>query len=356
LRPLFCHLRPIGRLDEAVDLAGQDLADARARGDETAETRALRALGTYAMERRLWEEAHRYFYESMELDRARGNLRGVALSMCNLGLVLREMGRVREAIAILRECMELTRTSAGPREHEPLAALAACHAALGEIAEAESLYRLAIASAVAGGHRMDHAQLRGNLANLYAENGNLEEAQAQYAEALAIVRQTAYGLAEALLLVNHGIILVALGDPEAGAAAARRAAELYRGFRHGWGVAHALLVLANALHDLGREQQSAEVVASIVPTDDPQRAETLVARARVARLRGDVQAATAHLVEARAILDTLGAAADEVPWLLEAAHGHLPDLARVRKSPQDAPVAYPRYYAPPSREPRIYPC
>lgn len=133
------------------------------------------------------ERALGYFHKAQETaagDDSFGDLEGTALS--NIGRALNALGRHGEAMDVLRKSVEFfaRRNMETLRVHS-LAKLAATHESLGELEQAEVLFRKALASA---DERNDSAwvyELHGSLGALLHKQGRYDEAEPELKCAIA---------------------------------------------------------------------------------------------------------------------------------------------------------------------------
>ncbi|MEU4442186.1 FxSxx-COOH system tetratricopeptide repeat protein [Actinosynnema sp. NPDC050801] len=190
---------------------------------------ALSDLGHHDDARRLAEQSHSILEATLSPDDVR-----LALSLGNLGEMLRVAGKPAEARLILERAIELDR---GDERREGfvyrLSNLGLALVALGELTTAEAHYRraLAIAEAAWGPEHPDIAELLNNLAFALIDQGRPAEAMALLRRAIPLTR-AAFGPKHPRLANHHvGVarVLVLLGQPEE----AKRAWERARRIREG---------------------------------------------------------------------------------------------------------------------------
>jgi eukaryotic-like serine/threonine-protein kinase len=214
-----------GDLDEAEALFGEALERFRSlTGPESLEvaTSLVNVAGVQAA-RTQQEAAERSYLEALAIRRARlpeGD-EAIALTLNNLGVLYREMGRPDDAITTLGEAVDARRSQYGDRPHTSLAAslnnLAGALEEAGQFAEAEPLYveSLEMRTALVEPEHPSVLALRNNLAGLAIRTGRPERAAIEYAEIVAIMRSSGpppMRLAQALS--NHGMALVRTGRIE----------------------------------------------------------------------------------------------------------------------------------------------
>jgi len=211
-----------GDLDEAESLHREALERFRElTGPESLEVAPLWSTwGGVQAERTQQDAAEASYLEALEIRRSRlpeGD-DAILLTLNNLGLLYREMGRLDEAIAMLQETVEGRRALYGDRPHLVLAVslnnLAGALEEGGRYSEAEPLYResLEIRSTLLEPDHPSVLTLRNNLAGLAIRTGHPERAATEFARIIAHMRDTAPSpMRLALTLGNHGTALLQAG-------------------------------------------------------------------------------------------------------------------------------------------------
>ena len=214
-----------GDLDEAEALFGEALERFRTLtgpGSLEVATSLVNVAGIQAG-RTHHEAAEASYLEALAIRRARlpEDDDAIALTLNNLGVLYREMGRPDDAITTLGEAVDARRSLYGQRPHSSLAAslnnLAGALEEAGRFAEAEPLYveSLEMRTALVEPEHPSVLALRNNLAGLRIRMGRAAQAAAEYAEIVATMRSAdlpPMRLAQALS--NHGMALVRTGRIE----------------------------------------------------------------------------------------------------------------------------------------------
>lgn len=258
-----------GDLDEAEALFGEALERFRTlTGPESLEvaTSLVNVAGIQAA-RTQQEAAEASYLEALAIRRARlpeGD-EAVALTLNNLGVLYREMGRPDEAITTLRESVEARRSLHGDRPHLGLGAslnnLAGALEEAGRFAEAESLYleSLEMRTALLEPAHPYVLGIRNNLAGLAMQTGRPERAAAEYADLVAIMRSEDFPpMRLAQVLSSHGMALVRAERIEEALALLRESEAI---IAREMGAEHVLLAfprqsLADAYARLGRSRDA----------------------------------------------------------------------------------------------------
>ena len=99
----------LGELDAALLFAQRSLKKSRETGNKYVESLALRSFGEICMERRLWDDALRYFEQSLAICRARDDKHSAAQTLHSMAVLNLELDRTDEAEAHLKELDELVK-------------------------------------------------------------------------------------------------------------------------------------------------------------------------------------------------------------------------------------------------------
>ena len=152
----------------------------------------LNAVGMKALQEGRYAEAEQHWTAALkEAEKFGGQDPRLATSLNNLAELYRVQGQYAEAEPLYRRALAIWEKALGP-EHPDVAAglnnLAELYRAQGQYAEAEPLFQraLAIWEKAHGPEHPDVAQSRNNLAALYGAQGRYAEAEPLYKRALAI--------------------------------------------------------------------------------------------------------------------------------------------------------------------------
>jgi eukaryotic-like serine/threonine-protein kinase len=219
-----------GRPADAVAGFNRALALHGEAGNDEARATVLNGLGVVHQGLNQFDEAERYFKDSLEIRRRIGDTRGVAVCLNNLALVNRTRGRYDEAVRVAREALDVS-TAMGDRERiaeswtslgetyqdagRPEEALAAyqeslkamreagdeedlgqnlrnlgyVNAILGKYVEAFFFMKEALAKTREAGDKSSLMRALGDIANVEQLQGRYEEALAYHVEALGLARE-----------------------------------------------------------------------------------------------------------------------------------------------------------------------
>nr|WP_311132023.1 CHAT domain-containing tetratricopeptide repeat protein [Nonomuraea gerenzanensis] len=186
--------------------------------------------------------AHEYAAHGYELrdERVIDHLR-------NLGAAATAMGRAEEAAGHLTKAVELSRDadSALPAQLVPsLALLGAALTDLGRTQEAAQAYAEGLSLIEAPIWRALRAPLLSGLADLHLKLGDLDEAATHYREAIAIGEELGRRTDLATTYADLGLVHELRGEPAEAVPLVERALDLERTHGHGRGTVLALLALA----------------------------------------------------------------------------------------------------------------
>jgi len=218
-------------LDEAWQLQANALDTAREHGDLVAEGIALRTFGLVRLCAHRFDDAARYFEESLALHQKAGVSLFQAATLHHFGALCGFAGRVEEGIGHLLRSAELFH-ELGHRvmEQWPLTALGQLHLRQGR-PEAALRY-LAPAFAMVDRHNYRPGQFQASygLAGAYRDIGRYSDALAFAHRALNFARSTRFPVFEVLTLHRLGTIHLRLGEHEQAARHQHRALEMAANF------------------------------------------------------------------------------------------------------------------------------
>lgn len=208
--------RRAGLEDLAVAHVEQALAVHRANGARQLLGIALLTLGNLHTHRSRFPAARRCYEEALAEFRAVGDRRGVVAALGNLGTIEKEAGWYDRALDWLSAADGAAVGLEGPQAH--VAYLGLVLADLGRIDEGLAIVHRALAQLREAGDRASEARLRGNLGRVLAAYGRPGDARHEYAAALASMR--AVGNRRSAVLVELDLARLEAADADAIAARA----------------------------------------------------------------------------------------------------------------------------------------
>jgi tetratricopeptide (TPR) repeat protein len=247
------------------------------------------------------------------------NSPNVAVALSNLGLVLRELGELQAARTHSERALEIDRSSLGPghpRVAEDLGILGGVLYELGDIVSAKAVYASALditTTALGPDHPATALRLV-DLGSVFQELGDLEEARTHYERAL-VIHESAYGPEHAQVAsdFNHlGSVSQELGRLEEARTHYERALVIHES---AYGPEHAQVAsdlnhLGSVSQELGNlseakanYERALEILGSAHGSALLSKAWTLSNLASVLRSRGDLERARACYEEALGILE-----------------------------------------------------
>jgi len=193
------------RFDDVLTVLTVSRDSARQLNDRGSEATALTTLGVALREVRRVEEAISTHQDAVAIFRETGDRRGEGIALNNLGIALREVRRFEEAISAHQDAVAIDRET-GNRHSEGLA-LVGLGLALQEVRrveEAISTHQDAVAIFQETGNRHREGIARNNLGLALREVRRFEEAISAHQDAVAIFRETGNRHSEGLALVGLG--------------------------------------------------------------------------------------------------------------------------------------------------------
>jgi DNA-binding SARP family transcriptional activator/tetratricopeptide (TPR) repeat protein len=305
------------------------LEAAEGAGDERGQAASLISLGVLHARLSRLLDANVYLHRALDLARRADWKQAVAVSQSNIGAVYVELGRLAEAAEPLREAIEtaraigLTFTAAAALSNRGFVSF---HLGRLEDALAENNEALSILEAAGIGGN-GHAEIRGNLADLYRLVGRLDRAMEHATAALAA--QQAYGnrASEAMTLRVMSMILRDAGRLDEGLTVAERAVSAAAEVGYGGGEALTFAGLAAVKTALGRHREAVadgERALRLARASNLLYPEvhTLVILADARRQHGERAAALTYANSALSIAKAAGFGLLEAQALLELAEIH----------------------------------
>ncbi len=269
------------RFDGAVRALNTVIRIGRDRGDKVLERNALRSFGLLRWHQGRLREALSIAEEALELNRALGDDHGIIGDLANIGLLLRGLGEHDRARATLEQALDLPAA-----EHDPSQISTVLH----------------------------------NLANVHRETGDFERALDYLLRADDIMRTHLMPIHRSFHLTTIASVRLQQGDVHAAVQTYQQAAELSRRARHAEGLAQALRLLGELQFGLQQDveaarhlSEAAELFAQLEDHALEAAARTMVATARE-RL-GEWQAARDAWTEVRRLRQALDDRAGELDAL-----------------------------------------
>jgi CHAT domain-containing protein/Tfp pilus assembly protein PilF len=296
LNNLAAALEILNRLDEATVHSCEAIGRWQRLGANAEMGGSLVGLGNLLTKSGDAAGAAAAFGRALALFQAQGAILGQAQAWNGLGLAARQLGELDDALAAFRRALDLAQqVKSGGLEVSVLRNLAAVHRRRGELQEALRLNLAALAT----GHGAPRtlSKVQHDVATLYVDLGNLEQARASYEKALETLpfEQSPDAVDT---LVDLGLVLERLGDPAG--AVERWEQALERSRRSGYRMGEALALGYRGELRLNRGEAAA-ALADLVPAHDilsalddrAQEAKVLRHLGRAHRALGDRQAAAA---------------------------------------------------------------
>lgn len=265
----------------AFTLVGRVLAQARESGDTLLEALGMNTSGMVWWSLGDAERALRDLDQALELGRRVIGREDVVASMLNnKGLVLREAGRLAEALDVLHEALAMDRRS-GSRWGQAYALrnIARTHLEQGKAEAAWPQLEQALALTRAIGNRINEAKVLAVMGQVALDLGRADEAERTFNKTLQTAE--AVGLPEVQWRAMHGIGLVARerGDLAAAEASFRRAVDIIESLR--------AQVAMQELRDgfaVGRMQPYEDLVRVLADQGQPRAAFRVAERSRARSL------------------------------------------------------------------------
>lgn len=302
----------VGRVQEAED-ALRGLETPRADWPMSLRARVRHARGMVAAGRHRGVEAMQHFFEAWRLHRLRGDSHDEAITIDALADVFLSFGRILDAERLLRRAEKLTADADVPRlRAQLLLRLANLHADVGNFDEAEALYADALRQVDKSVDRLLHAAATIGRGRILVNRGQFDDAMPLLAQCLKDLGRDADSesvYVDALVALATNFALFARGDKLVlgGLRYAREAADKAAAITHWPGRIRALVVQVRGMLVLGRIDDAVKALSTV----DQVMTAALRADPHLERLRIEVEFCR-HLVssarnsnlEAKRALDT----------------------------------------------------
>lgn len=283
---LAIHLRESGRVGESLRMSEEAL---ESTPDHALWRRAsaLHNIATCYRQEGRSEESLACLRESLVLQRRQGNLHAEVQVLINMASYFVELGRIEEGTRRYEEASKILEELDDPHvEAAFFANISNVHRATGRFPEARAARRRALSLSRRVGCRIIEGVVLGNMGEALLEENRVDEGREKLRAALSIVRDV-WPLAAGTFGADLSVLEARAGR----FAVARKEMESAEGYLRGVNVEELCKLLAK--------------------------------KAEVERLCGDVAAAAAALLEAEAIVETLGVGTDSellARVLLERSH------------------------------------
>ncbi|HYH45811.1 MAG TPA: tetratricopeptide repeat protein, partial [Thermoanaerobaculia bacterium] len=176
-------LEVLNRLDEATVHSCEAIARWQRLGEAAQQAETLIGLGNLRVKQADGAGATAAFGRALALFESQGATLGEARAWNGLGLAARQLGELDDALAAYGRALGLARRAgAGGLEVSILRNFAAAHRRRGELQEALRLNLTALATGA--GSSRTRSKVQHDIATLYVDLGNLEQARASYEQAL----------------------------------------------------------------------------------------------------------------------------------------------------------------------------
>ena len=275
--------------------------------------RALLGAGGLAYQQGDYAAARTFWNQSLAVQRAQGDKRGIAAVLSNLGVVAREQGEYTEARSFYEESLALRR-EIGDRQGVAgsLNNLALLLSDQGEADAARTRYEEALSLMRELGDEYGLGMALNNLGKLAHEQGQTERARALVEESLALRRQTGDKRGLAMSLVSLGSISQDLGKPDTARALNAEALAISRDLGDRWLIAFSLDGLASVAVEQGDYASAGSLHRESLQLrreigDRPGVAYSLHLLARLHALAGRIAPAVRLWAASQALSESLGA-------------------------------------------------
>ncbi|HKH48713.1 MAG TPA: CHAT domain-containing protein [Thermoanaerobaculia bacterium] len=302
-----------GAFDKAQRLAHYERALALFKQlDNTSEqARVLYGIGVLLRDLGDLEEAIHYLSESLALRQAAGDVRGELITLLALIAGYQSQGEIEKASDCATKALALSRSPGGEgREASVLQALASLQRYRGQLGEAVASLRAARDLYDRAGYGQMEAQALYNLASIYMDLGDYEEAQRSYEQALAFFQGKNPDV-EIRILNAIGRIRHLEGDPQAAIGYFERALNLARQRDVPAGISEALEFTGVAYMDRGLAREGLRLLEQALALRRERRersaeAGTLLEIAKAWQALGDLDRASALFGDALALGKQVG--------------------------------------------------
>ncbi len=204
-----------------------------------------------------FQEALRFWEESLRIYREIGDRLGEANSLGNLGIAYANLGQYQKAIDFYKQTLEIAiEIGDRPGEAYSLVNLGLTYQNLGQYQRAIDFYQQSLKISRQIGDRKAEARILGNLGNAYVDPGQYQRAIDFYQQSLKISRQIGDRKAEAGILGNLGNAYRSLGQFQRAIDFHQQSLKISRQIGDRLGEANSLGSLGAAYDSLGQYQRA----------------------------------------------------------------------------------------------------
>ncbi|GHG12204.1 MULTISPECIES: AfsR/SARP family transcriptional regulator [Amycolatopsis] len=329
--------------EEGMRAFAAALAAAVACGDVAAAAAIHSCMGSLSFRHGDTQAASRHFTEELAAHREAGHFEGQARALIALGNLDRDVGKVDDGAARIREGLALATNSANlPLQRFGWLGLSYAELLRGDLDEAEAAARRVISFRDLLGERATEGNARGILGEILLLRGRCGEAVEQFTRSLELLRRGSVGHFEADVLGHLSRANREIGDLVAARRNARRALEIARGNAAREDEAEALAALgavcalSGDLEEAGQLYRSALGLCRQIGYRNGE-ISALAGQAEVSRATGDVRLAVSLARRAVSLceetgLQILGMRAKAVLAQAELDDGDLPAAERLAGS------------------------
>ncbi|MDQ3022248.1 MAG: tetratricopeptide repeat protein [Bacteroidota bacterium] len=207
----------LGEYEQAQKYYEESLSLRREMEDKRGIAVSLNSLGGVAFHQGNYEQAQRLYEESLALSREVGEERGIATSLNGLGIVALDRGNYEQAQKFYEESLTISFKREGKRgitDSVPLNNLGDIAYNWGNYEQAQKLYEEGLALSWEIGEKGGIAHSLNNLGNVALDKGDYEQAQKLYEESLALTREMGEKRGIAHSLNNLGNVALDKGNYE----------------------------------------------------------------------------------------------------------------------------------------------
>lgn len=209
------------------------------KGEQSAETAAAFGnLGNLYFAQGEIDRAEETYRNSLAIDEANGNIKGMALTFGNLGNCCYIRGELDKAEMMYEKSLAIDDVPSGEQcIFNQYGNLGNIYFTRGELDKAEEMYRKSLAIAEAKGNKGDIADQYGNLGNLFSYRGDLDKAEEMYQKSLAIDKAQGHQKGMASQYGNLGLLYKDRGELDKAEAMYKKSLSIYEAQGHKKGIA-----------------------------------------------------------------------------------------------------------------------
>ncbi|MFN3650675.1 MAG: CHAT domain-containing protein [Armatimonadota bacterium] len=236
----------------------------RAQQDPRAAAASLNDLGAKAFQAGRYDQAARYFQDSLELFQRLQDARGVRTALMNLGLVSRTLGQDKKSLDYYERALSLTDESDLPALSNILSSLGTLAAKTGQLGSALQYFSESAKIEEARGDRRGYAAAMDGLGQVFSRQRQFDRALEVQLRALEVIRATGDLREISRVLGNLGVTGKAKGDYDLATRYLTQALELERQFASRDTLAGRLTNLALIYFDQNKLEPAAAAFAEAI--------------------------------------------------------------------------------------------